>query len=232
MKKLLFFFFLCLSGISRAQPDEQSLIREFLASADFNRFRISSPFGRAGDPDPLHQYVKMTSTIENEVQGWVPVVHIGLTGLVNGRKKLVGEIQAVKVKESYTKLPQNGTYLLLYRDLTRYDLTTDNGEVRVYDLNYDSYLVGDALVKNGKVVTDHTYPMPPEVAGKYQLVSRAHPCDANQNGNITFGECWRCFFNACKSDPECELLCKLINKRNMHCTLSIGISCAIIAAVY
>ncbi|MBI3138917.1 MAG: hypothetical protein HYZ15_10060 [Sphingobacteriales bacterium] len=233
MKKLLFFFLILMSVSGRAQTEEETLLQEFLHSPDYAGFIAGSQFAGSGTLDMQKSFVDYRIGVYNEIEKRLPVLCLQFVGVQNGKKVIVGQIEAIKVREDYTGLPKNGRYLMLYKNYLQYNTGTSTGTIRVYDLNYDEYLVGEAAVTNGTVNNYTPYPMPDNIAAKYNLTGRApHPCDTNHNGNVTYGECFSCMLRSCMSDPECRFLCFLANLYRSSCFNSMRVSCAILAIIY
>lgn len=66
-------------------------------------------------------------------------------------------------------------------------------------------------------------------------------CDNNNNGNVSFSECYKCFNNACSNDSDCFVLCYLIGDAAVWvispvkipwCQASIAASCIYISIAY
>ncbi len=233
MKKVLFFFLILMSVNGRAQTEEDALLQEFLHSPDYAGFIAGSQFAGLGTLDLQQSFVSYSTAVSGEIQRQVPVIYLSFVGVQNGKKKITGQIQAMKVKDDYTGLPKNGRYLMLYKSFVEYNTDNNTGTIRVYDLNYGEYLVGEGTVVNGTVNNYIPFPLPDNIAAKYNLAGRApHPCDTNHNGNVTYGECFNCMLRSCMGDPECRLLCFLANLYRASCFNSMRASCAIIAIIY
>lgn len=214
-----------------AQISDSQLLNDFINSNDYSRFLDSSKFKNNGTFNlglsnvTYHQHPDIAD--KN-----VPVLNLNFTVNENRIIKIVGQIQAIKVKNGYSKLPSNGSYFMLYRDYRQFNLSGSVGTINVYDLNYDEYLVATASFSNGENSIE-TFPMTVPIAEKYGLQTyRLHPCDENANGNVTWGECFRCMVNACYSNPQCAGLCTFANQNGNQCTISIGISCIWLAIEY
>lgn len=218
---------------SRAQTDEDALLQEFLRSPDYAGFMAGSQFAGSGTLDLQRSFVSYSTAVSGEIQKQVPVLYLSFAGVQNGKKKVTGQIQAIKVKDDYAGLPKNGRYLMLYKNFVQYNTNDSTGTIRVYDLNYDEYLAGEATVVNGTVNNYIPYPLPDNIATKYNLTGRAaHPCDKNGNGDVTYGECFNCMLRSCMLDSECRLLCFLANLYRASCFNSMRASCAILAIIY
>ncbi len=233
MKNLLFLLLSCLTVSGRAQTGDDALLQEFINSPDYAAFIAGSSYGQLGTPDLKQSFVGYSSVVSGEIEKQVPVLYIQFAGVYNGKKKVVGQLQAIKVREDYSGLPRNGRYLMLFKDLRQFNADNSSGTIRVYDLNYDEYLSGEAVVNNWTVNNYTPFPVPDQVSAKYNLTGRAaHPCDANGNGNVTFGECFSCMMGACMRDTECRTLCLIANLFQWRCTMAMRLSCRIIAIIY
>jgi hypothetical protein len=143
---------------------------------------------------------------------------------------IVGFLIACKVRDDFHALNNDDRYLLAYRDWSAYDYKTKSGSTSEYDLN-ENYKIATLTVKNGEVIQWDTFE---DLSNQRDanLQARVHPCDANQDGNIGWGECYKCLKDACDNDPsgECKLLCDLLGF-GTYCTGTIAASCAIISIV-
>jgi hypothetical protein len=229
-----FLFSLMLSVLSlcgSAQTSDNTLLQEFLESPDYAAIINNSPFGKTGTADLKQSFVVWATAGSGEIQKQVPLIYLQFTGLINGKKKLLGQIHAIKVKEGYNGLPRNGKYLMLYKDLRQFNAEEGTGSIRVYDLNYDEYLVGEAVLGNGTLSQYTPYPVPEQVAAKYNLAGRQSlPC-TSVGGTTTFGECFSCMIGSCVLNPDCRALCLLAGSLQWQCTRSIQLYCAMIAMV-
>lgn len=147
--------------------------------------------------------------------------------------------------QNKTVLPFNDRYLVLLMDFT--NVTGENGEIRFYDINY-GYLAGIKRFQNGIETFSQAFETPPAIVDQYRdllfTLGEVNPnvgnnpqsyliCDENHDGNIGFGECWRCFTNACAGDPTCSQQCYIIGYLTPYnCGVSIGLACAYISIVY
>jgi|SRR5688572_6632377 len=141
----------------------------------------------------------------------------------------LGQIEAIKASQS-ANLPRDGEYHMLFRDYSNYDLVNEDGQIDIYDLNYDEYLIAEATITNASVSNLDLYEMPEPIATLREVTT--HFCDLNSNGNVTYGECVRCMLNSCYQNEECAALCSIANAINRSCTGSISISCSILAIFY
>lgn len=220
-----------LSLCGSAQTSDNVLLQDFLESPDYAAIINSSSFGKTGTADIKQSFVVWAIAGSGEIQKQVPVIYLQFTVISNGKKKLQGQIQAIKVKEGYSGLPRNGKYLMLYKDLRQFNAEEGTGNIRVYDLNYDEYLVGEAVLGNGTLSQYIPYPVPDQVAAKYNLAGRQPmPC-TSIGGTTTFGECFSCMMGSCVLNPDCRALCLLAGSLQWQCTRSIQLYCAMIAMV-
>ena len=188
-------------------------ILEFLNSADFARFLSGSQFAANGEIDLERSFVEY----EEKENQRIPVITISFSGPSDNRTRTsVGQIQAIKVRSDFNGLPGGARYLQVYRDFRNFDFNSETGIINVHDLNYGEYLCTQATVNRSSVVQLSAYQMPPEIAERYGTGIPAspvyHQCDLNNNGNVTFGECFTCLTNSCNASPACQLLCMLLNQ--------------------
>lgn len=232
MKKVFIAFLTFFTFAANAQTPEDDLLQEFINSTDFSWFLANSQFADNGEIGLGESFVYYENTVVNGTETNVPFLNLNFFQVQNGQKKLVGQIQAIKVKNDYHGLPRDSRYLMLYRNFIQYDFLSQSGVIRIYDLNYEEYLVSEASISNEVVQNVVAHPMPEDIATRNGLIAGPHPCDANGNGNVTIGECYNCMMGACMSDPECSVLCVFANMFGRKCTLSILTSCAIISVIY
>lgn len=244
MKKIvlgLTFLLAVCSSYAQKDPFEQGAIEEFIQSVDFARARncIKIPGYDIASLAIINSYVKYANDDKT-----APVLYVQVGAGRPGSSRLIGEFQVAKVSANYRAIPNNGRYLILFRDYSAYDVSTSTGVIKYYDLNYDCYLAGILNVQNGSVIEWSAKGMPESIMIKYNFNGYntspdkgRHYCDGNKDGDISFGECYNCMINACYSDPVCRDLCDLINKNGLpvmkaQCKISIGAACIYLAIKY
>src|SRR6185436_3077394 len=142
-----------------------------------------------------------------DVQGTqVPILNITLIG-AGGRT--IGQVSAIKVRSTYRQLPRNARYLLLYRDYADFDESTQKGIIRIYDLNYDGFLALEAELDGENITKLDTYSMPASIIAKYNFggygkqAPEHHYCDKNENGDVSWAECFNCLVESCNARLAC-----------------------------
>ena len=235
MRRFLLIILICCPFLINAQQADIELLSDFIDSEDFSWFIKQSNFGKNARADLSRSRVNY-----EEYEGRkVPFLLVTIVReQADGTLKTAGEIEALKVRDGYDRLPREGRYLQVYKDLEEYDVQDGKGTIRLYDLNYDDYLFAELVVREEKVHAYKTYSMPDDIAKKYGFVSektgeetgKPHPCDGNQNGNVSFGECMSCMLNACLSNSECRKLCRITGIA--RCGSAFVISCTWIAIWY
>jgi hypothetical protein len=201
----------------QVQPDP---IDEYLASPEFARIARDPQWARLGVVNRRKSYINYPETGPRQ-----PIIHVVIEDN-NGR--VVGIIEAIKTPDDGW-MPNRENYIALIRDYREYDFDTKTGVIRYYDLNYKNHLGGVITVAQGKVQNWDTYDIPQETLREYDsLRKKPHYCDKNQNGNVTFVECYKCMKNACDGHDECSTLCDLLGF-GTYCVGTIGASCAIIS---
>jgi hypothetical protein len=155
------------------------------------------------------------------------------------QKKIAGYFEAAKARRDYTRIPNRGTYFVIWRDYSQFNFDEGHGIVNYYDANYDYYLAGRVSLTPSGTGNWIVWSMPDDIKRKYGYgigtgqgviePEKKHFCDENKNGDVSFGECYRCMKDACYGDPECTFLCLFFRIR---CLASMKISCAILAAIY
>lgn len=119
-----------------------------------------------------------------------------------------------------------------YRDYSNYNYSTFTGRIIDWDLN-ESYMVGDLIVEQKKV---KSWIIAPDIENKNRSIiglsirsNRASYCDSNKDGDIGFGECYKCMKDACNTNGECMAICDLLYF-GAACSGTIAAACLYIAA--
>lgn len=227
MKKLLFLLLMLITAKAKSQ-NEDALLADFVNSADFEWVKKYSGFGGNWKTDPSLSFV----AYEEYAGIKVPVLTIALVSQEKGSVgKYNGQVQAIRVKDSYKQLPHEAGYLMLYRDLSAFDTEKRSGTIRIYDLNYDGYQILEAKIEAGNVKWMETHDMPLETIAKYdygdfgKTGADIHFCDKNHNGDVSWGECFICLVGACQRNWTCQIMCNILNLNNGSCLVSIGLAC-------
>ncbi len=210
--------------------DETRLIQEFENSTDFS-FLNQNPLVSRYELKEGGAYVKY------EDQTSKPVIFVPMQ--FRDTKMLAGYFEAAKAKTSYTQIPNKGKYFVIWRDYSQFNFDAQAGTIDYYDANYDYYLSGTVHITPSGFTSWITYDMPEDIRRKYNhgispgpdktLIEKTHPCDLDKNGDVTFGECYKCIRDACNSNPDCMAICDFFGPL---CRSQIRISCAIIAMFY
>lgn len=135
-------------------------------------------------------------------------------------------VEAVKNFNINIKLPNNGEFFMFYRDFASFDFNTNTGEIKLLDLNFDSFEFGSLKYEAGENIEAEILPLPESINMKYKGVfdknemylnskaatnsttaGKAVPCDSSGNGNVSFSECYFCFNGSCAQDANCFTLC-------------------------
>ncbi|HSU28401.1 MAG TPA: hypothetical protein VLJ68_08465 [Chitinophagaceae bacterium] len=234
MKKVLSVLFVIASFSGRSQ-DNQTLLKEFLNSTDFKWVKEKSGFVINAQADLSRSFV----TYE-DVQGIkVSILNIGLVSTEPGRAgRNIGQVSAIKVSNTYRQLPRNARYLLMYRDYSAYDENSKSGLVRIRDLNYDGFLSLEAELEGDNIVRLDTYGMPGNISDKYNFwgankqAPKNHYCDQNENGNVSWAECFNCLVESCSTNLVCKISCRILNFFNHYCDISMAAACVWISIKY
>ncbi len=118
-----------------------------------------------------------------------------------------------------------------YRDYSDYNLTTYSGRIVDWDLN-ENYLVGEIIINHKKVLSwfcENIENKNKKIIGFSTITNKAVLCDSNKDGDIGFGECYKCMKDACNSNGECMAICDLLYF-GAACSGTIAASCLYIAA--
>lgn len=257
-KKFLLGVLFCLIGvISLIHCDRQTelsyedqLIRNFVESKDFqiNNFLSCKSI----------DYEKSNVYYVNE-DPQKPVINI----IFSKNGQIIGTVEAIKNLSAEIKLPNEGQYFMLYRDFQHFNLSELTGSIDLYDLNYDNHNMGFGEVAKGYLIKASLKPMSSLITSKYEEIisnnnsylkskkdkvllnqtpkTKSVLCDLNQNGNVSFSECYKCFNSACGSNETCVVMCFLIGDamgwsvspaKIPWCQTSIAASCIYISIAY
>jgi len=201
-------------------------IDQFLASPEFNRV-ISDPTWKGlGTVNRSLSYAISKPDRKNEV---------AITIVLQGSRdsKVTAVIEAVKAPDDKYLFPNNERYAMILRNYQNYNFSNTSGVIEYYDLNYKNHHAGTITVSKSLVVSWVTYDIPGDILNyDSQVQKKAHYCDKNQNGNVTFSECYKCMKDACSSHAGCDTLCDILNLNSSWCTLSIGTSCVFISMAW
>jgi len=232
--------FFCVQAFSQTISPH---IDSFLNSSEYNRIRNGSISGFS-DVDFEHSSV-FTGTSEGE---YVVNIVLGSGGGFDG------VIQAILLPSQYNNvLPGNEHYIMILYDYRAYDSSDKTGNIKLVDLNYDDWVPIEMTVASGVMTNLNTQFMPDSIVAKYSYLlkkkdlgnpiyneetNKAHPCDTNGNGNVSFGECFTCLAGNCFGNQSCATLCGIINIAGQFligvqaCTVSMAASCVWIAFWY
>jgi hypothetical protein len=248
MKKIISLFISVILGVTLfSQQTGHNLIQNFLNSEDYLRFRRSTSLHLSGQFDIQKSSV---SYIDNDNR------KILLTVVFSDEGRVIYTIEAPKKLNPNILLPNDGQYLMLLRDFSNYESATTSGVVKLYDLNYAEFHYATATVEEGNISSIEFTPVSEEIRNMYSEMASANAeyirtlsveqrqegrlCDYNNNGNITWGECFRCFHQACQQTATCILMCYIFGIGNVPglvltagvCNVSIVLACTYIAIVY
>lgn len=146
----------------------------------------------------------------------------------------IAKLEIVKMPNS-KYLPNNDEYALNYIDTSELNVSTQQGIVKMYDLNYDNFQHTEIKVNKNKIDVN-SIGISKELSEKYakfrnpnkskNLTSR-HLCDGNGNGDISFGECYKCFQDAIDANGTSQAICDWTGPA---CKLSTTAACIYISA--
>ena len=227
---------------SQKDPFEEAIIQAFLNSRDYQNAKscIKIPGYDIQSLPVIHSYVRYLDDDKNKPALYVM---IGTNARGSQPAKLIGEFEVVRPSDNYKSIPNNGKYLIAFKDYSNYNVFTKTGYIPYYDINYDCYLAGIVSFNNGEFVGWESYRMPVEIMVKYNFNNynlepgkAAHYCDKNKDKNISFGECYNCMKDACSGSPRCDMLCDFADRNPFpgvmkgQCKASMAIACVYISA--
>jgi len=228
---------------------EDQLIQEFIESKDFQNNELLS----CNSIDYENSQVFYVNNDKNK-----PVIN--LIFIENG--KIISSVEAIKNSSPKIKLPNEGNFFMLYRDLKQFDLNKVTGKIELFDLNFDNHYFGSGEIVQGHLISKFYNPVSSNILSKYADVinfnkryidnrssslkiyeskSASLPCDSNNNGNISYSECYKCFITACSSNETCSVMCYFIGDalggvlspvKIPWCQASIAASCIYISLAY
>ncbi len=210
--------------------DDLGLITEFENSSDFT-FLMHNPL--------LDKYELKEdgAFVKRDDQQNKPIIFVPLR--VKTTKLLAGYFEATRAIPAYQRIPNRGRYFVIWRDYSQFSFESKTGTIDYYDANYDFYLSGNVAMTPTGIRSWITYDMPDDIRKKYGFgdpggtdqtePDRTHPCDLDKNGDVSFGECYKCMRDACYADPECMTICDFLGP---ICRGQIRVACAIIALFY
>lgn len=238
MKKIIVLILALTSGMISCETDrvdntdssDSIIIGKFINSHEYKELVLNNTLvQRIGHVDLNRTVVEYFSFNDHNYS----VINLALIN----RGNLVGEIVAISIPEDARKPVTGHSYLLVLRDLSVFDFKNKTGLVYDYDLNFDSYLAGIISVENNYIKSLDYYEMPDVIAKKYSFRKTYYTdskiiCDADNNADVSFGECYKCFKDAIRSNGSLEFLCDAADVVVFSCSGSVAISCAIISLNY
>ena len=144
---------------------------------------------------------------------------------VNSKNLLKGILQATINENSY---------LVTYASLEKYSYTSNSGIITTFDILKNKELVEFNVDSNKlidyKVINDDIKNNSNRLPGGGSL--EVVPCDGNNNGDLSFGECYKCMTDAIASDGFNQFVCDFPLLGWFSCWGSKSIACAYLAANY
>lgn len=223
---------------NRSKPD---IVKDFFASDTYKR--IHNKLNDIGVIDRDDFAVFYNNENQNEPIFSFKVVKNGLLKARLNIIPLPNELgYNIPNPQNKTVLPNDDRYIMSLLEFNLVD--QQNGEIKFYDYNY-GYLVGIRSFVNDQQISSKVLEKPKEIIEAFKdklfTIKEINPtidsnpqnyvlCDENRDGNVGFGECYRCFTNACSSDPTCNNQCYIISYLTPYnCGVSIGAACAFIS---
>ena len=226
MKKTFLIAFVILSGMAESFSQRNTTapeIDQFLASPEFSRVISDPMWSRLGPVTRSLCYVTAISEDTKEVK-------VNIVFQNSRNNKITAVVEAIRVPSGRYLMPSNEKYAMALRDYENYDFANTSGVIEYYDLNYKNHHAGTITISKSSVTSWLTYDIPEDILNQDpQVIKKTHYCDKNQNGNVTFTECYSCMKGACDGHPDCSTLCELINLVNSYCTKSFVAACIYIS---
>ncbi len=136
---------------------------------------------------------------------------------VKKNNKIVGYIESVDLLNTKF-LPNGDKYAMNYVDLSKFDISSLSGEVKMIDLNYDSFTHSVIEVKDNVIESWASEGLSEELSEKYEdcrnpnkgsSLRAAHLCDGNKNGDVSFAECYKCLSDAINDNGLALFICEI-----------------------
>ena len=202
MKKIilgLIIFASCftIKAFSQLTTAEEKIVTDFINSKDFKENGLIKNLN-------LSEIKKKVSYVNKDNSK--PTITIGIFN----KGILTGSIEAFKKQSEYL-LPNGNAYFMIYREFSDVDLKSKSGKIILYDLNYNNHKFLELYYTNEQNTKYRYIDKPKEIFDEYQDIieynSRRHPADLNNNGDISFSECYRYMNVACQTDSGCYTAC-------------------------
>lgn len=114
--------------------------------------------------------------------------------------------------------PNEDSYVMGFRDYTNYSFSLKSGVVKDVDINFNHHL-GSIKIDSGIIDWENS-------------IVNSIPGDANNNGNLSFAECYHYMTTTCESDPECYTLLNAIDLAGGIGSFSIVTACMVLSVMY
>ena len=157
---------------------------------------------------------------------------------ITNENQIIAKLEVLDLKGT-NYLPNNDKFALNYADLSNYDLNTDNGTIKLYDLNFDNFLHSQISVSNGIFTSYNSTGLSQDLKDKYSSVANKNPpqnvsCDGNGNGDVSFSECYKCISVAIQMNSLSISICEIFHVSGLpwwgSCEMSTAAACVVISA--
>lgn len=195
-------------------------IEDFLASQEFQRLINDPMWSDIGNASLARSFIRYTDADNSR-----PSINI----VFEKQGNISTVIESIFVPLDSNIVPNQERYLMVLKQYIDFNFTSGTGIVKYYDLNYQNHHAGTITFAENAIIGWQTFAIPDGIMAQYSnLRKKAHYCDRNKNGNVTFTECYSCMKNACDSGQQCQTLCDILGF-GTYCVGTIGASCAIIS---
>lgn len=206
----------------------------FLASSTFERIKPSIDF--YGDID--------IKNVKEEVlnNGEVTISTFRIPVTKNGR--LIGNIVAVDLGKSGF-LPFGDTFAVNFENYSEFNLITMTGKIEMIDMNYENFVHSKIHVIENKIIDWQGNGLSPKLKAKYSHLRKestsnlnlngriqTYTCDNNENGDISFSECYRCVKEAIEMDGTSSFFCDIPLSGWLGCWAVSTAFCIVISSIY
>lgn len=150
----------------------------------------------------------------------------------------VGTVEAVDLKNT-SHLPNGDTYALNYINLTKFNSKTLTGQIEMVDLNFDNFVHSNINIEKNTIKSWKCSGLSEKLSKKYSKYSnpnkkntlaKRHLCDANNNGDVSFSECYKCVADAIDADGFSSWVCDFPVAGWLSCWGSTTATCVYISA--
>lgn len=224
----IFTFISCTNNENRIEKNEDPLITKFLNSNTFlNHKDQIMKYGNIS-------YGEIKTAVISTENDKITVLSIP----IKDGNITIGTLEAVDL--SNTKyLPNGDTCALNYINLTKFNSKTLTGLIQMVDLNFDNFVHSKIFVEKNKIKSWKCLGLSESLKVKYRkyrnpntknTLTQRHLCDGNNNGDVSFSECYKCVSDSIDADGFSSWVCDFPIAGWLSCWGSTTATCVYISA--